>query len=109
MPGDVPDLVARAVAEDVTLGFPFCVHPAIGRLLGVLAGGFPAGGLVGEPGTGTGAGLAWMVTANPEAQYINVERDADRALAARRVFADHPCVEIITGDAGDLFTRGPFN
>lgn len=109
MPGEVPDLVARAVAEAVSLGFPFCVHPAIGGLLGVLAGGVSAGGLVGEIGTGTGAGLAWMVTANPEAQYISVERDTDRARAARRVFADHPCVEIVTGDAGDLFARGPFD
>ena len=109
MPGDVPDLVASAVAEAITLGFQFCVHPAIGRLLGVLARGVPAGGLVGETGTGTGAGLAWMVTANPQAQFISVERDADRASAARRVFADHSRVEILTGDAGDLFARGPFN
>lgn len=106
---DVPDLVARAVAEAVALGFPFCVHPDIGRLLGVLARGVPVGGLVGETGTGTGAGLAWMVAANQSARFISVERDAERARAARRVFADHPQVEIVTGDAGELFSRGPFD
>ena len=50
-----------------------------------------------------------MVTANPDAQSISVERDAERARAARRVFADHPQVEILTGDAGELFSRGPFD
>ena len=66
-------------------------------------------GLIGETGTGTGAGLAWMVTANPKAQFMSVERDVERARVARSVFADHPCVEIVTGDSGDLFARGPFD
>ncbi len=105
----LPPLVAAAVREAIDLGFEFCVHPATGRLLGVLAGGVPAGGLVGETGTGTGAGLAWMVTANPQARFISVERDADRVAAARRVFSAHMNVDIIHGDVGLLFERGPFD
>ncbi len=108
-PGVLPTLVTNAVNEAIRLGFEFCVHPSTGRLLSVLAGGVPAGGLVGETGTGTGAGLAWMVTANPTARFLSVEKDGARVEAARRVFADHPNVEIIHGDAGELFERGPFD
>lgn len=108
-PDEVPPLVRRAVNEAVALGFDLCVHPATGRLLGVLAGGLGPGALVGETGTGTGAGLAWMVAANPDVAYLSVERDPDRAAAARRVFAAHPSVLILTGDAGELFDRGPFD
>jgi predicted O-methyltransferase YrrM len=107
--GALPKLVEDAVAEAVRIEFELCVHPATGRLLSVLAGGVPAGGLVGETGTGTGAGLAWMVSSNPTAWFISVEKDDVRVAAARRVFSEYPNVEIIHGDAGDLFERGPFD
>ena len=107
--GGLPTLVEKAVAEALRIGFDFCVHPSTGRLLSVLAGGVPDDGLIGETGTGTGAGLAWMVSANPTARFISVERDGARVAAARRVFSDHPNVEIIHGDAGELFERGPFD
>jgi predicted O-methyltransferase YrrM len=105
----LPVLVREAVKEAVGINFEFCVHPATGRLLAVLAGGVPDGGLIGETGTGTGAGLAWMVSANPNVQFLSVEKDAARVAAARRVFAKHPNVEIIHGDAGELFDRAPFD
>jgi predicted O-methyltransferase YrrM len=105
----VPDLVRRAVAAAEELDFDLCVHPATGRLLQCLAGGVPDDGLVGETGTGTGAGLAWMVSAGVPCAFVSVERDAERAAAARAVFADHPNVTILTGDAGDVFARGPFD
>ena len=108
-PGALPTLVQEAVEEALRIGFEFCVHPATGRLLSVLAGGVPAGGLIGETGTGTGAGLAWMVSANPGARFLSVEKDGARVAASRRVFAEHPNVEIIHGDAGELFDRGPFD
>lgn len=107
--GVLPTLVEAAVAEALRNGFEFCVHPSTGRLLSVLAGGVPADGLIGETGTGTGAGLAWMVSANPTARFVSVEIDGARVAAARRVFSDHPNVEIIHGDAGELFERGPFD
>lgn len=107
--GLLPKLVEAAVHEALGIGFEFCVHPATGRLLSVLAGGVLSGGLIGETGTGTGAGLAWMVDANPNARFISVEKDGARVAVARRVFAEYPNVEIIHGDAGELFERGPFD
>lgn len=106
----MPPLVARAVASARELGFGLCVHPGTGRLLQVLAGGVPAGGLVGETGTGTGAGLAWMVSlASPDVTFLSVEIDPERAAAATDVFVDYPNVTIIEGDAALLFERGPFD
>jgi len=107
---DVPDLVRNAVAAARALGFELCVRPEIGRLLAVLAAGLPPGALVGETGTGTGAGLAWMISAAPtDTRFVSYELDADRATAAKAVFERHPLVEIVHGDAGELFERGPFD
>ncbi len=107
---DMPSLVWRAVSAAVDLGFELCVHPATGRLLQCLAGGIPVGGLVGETGTGTGVGLAWMVSqAHPTVRFVSAEIDPDRAVVAQRLFADHPNVTVLEADAGELFDRGPFD
>ncbi|MEE9414397.1 MAG: hypothetical protein V3V01_03865 [Acidimicrobiales bacterium] len=106
----VPGLVLRALELATNLGFELCVRPEIGRLLGVLAGGLAPGSLVGETGTGTGAGLAWMVSAaHPDVRFISYELDPDRAAAATGLFSEHANVEIVSGDAAGLFERGPFN
>lgn len=106
----VPPLVLDAVAAAERLGFDLCVRPEIGRLLGVLAAGLPAGALVGETGTGTGAGLAWMAThALPGCRFVSYELDPERANAARTLFADHDNVTVVTGDAAELFDEGPFD
>lgn len=108
--GGVPHLVRAAVAAACELDFDLCVRPEIGRLLAVLAGGLPAGSLVGETGTGTGAGLAWMVAAaGPDVRFVSYELDEARADAARALFADHPNVDVVCGDAAELFGRGPFD
>jgi predicted O-methyltransferase YrrM len=107
---DVPPLVRAAVTEAEALDFPFCVHPATGRLLQTLAGGLPPGSFVGETGTGTGAGLAWMVSrADASVEFISAETNGERAEAAKRVFASCPNVTIVHGDSGDVFARGPFD
>ena len=106
----IPELVASAVERAEQLGFEQCVRPETGRFLALLAGGLPRGSVVGETGTGTGAGLAWMVTASdPTVGFISYERDADRAEAARDVFKDHGNVEVVCADAAALFERGPFD
>lgn len=106
----VPPLVTRAVDAAKDADFDLCVHPATGRLLQVLAAGVPPGGLVGETGTGTGAGLAWMVSgADPRVQFLSVEIDETRAAIAQHVFAAHDNVTIYHADAGHLFDRGPFD
>ena len=106
----VPDLVLSAVETAERLGFELCVHPATGRLLSVLAGGVAPGGIIGETGTGTGAGLAWMASSvGPDVSLVSVELDAERAEAASSVFAGVANVSVIHGDAGELFARGPFD
>ena len=107
---DLPPLVAAAVDAAQRIGFDLCVHPATGRLLQVLAAGVGAGGVIGETGTGTGAGLAWLASgARLDVSLISVELDAERAAAANQVFASSPNVTVMHGDAGQLFERGPFD
>lgn len=106
----LPPLVRRAVAVAEEIEFSLCVHPATGRLLQTLAGGVPQSGVIGETGTGTGVGLAWMASlADPSVSLVSVEIDAERAAAAREVFADSANVTVVHGDAGELFERGPFD
>lgn len=106
----VPRLVQRAVAAAHDLEFELCVHPGTGRLLQALAAGVAPGGVIGETGTGTGAGLAWMASlADPGVTLLSVEIDRHRAEAAQTVFADQPNVTVIQGDAGELFKRGPYD
>lgn len=105
----VPELVREAVAIARRLGFPLCVHPATGRLLAAVAAGVD-GGLIGETGTGTGAGVAWMLsTTSPDTQIVSIELDAQQAAAAAELFADHPNVTILHGEANELAAHGPFD
>jgi predicted O-methyltransferase YrrM len=107
---EVPALVRAAVAAAEVLGFEFCVRPETGRLLATLAAGLPPGSLVGETGTGTGAGLAWMVAAaDSRVRFVSFEREGKRAEAAREVLAGRPNVEVVCGDSAAMFSRGPFD
>jgi predicted O-methyltransferase YrrM len=99
---DLPPLVATAVALARRTGFAYSCRPEQGDLLRLLAGGVGAG-VIGETGTGCGVGLAWLVTgAGPGATLVSVERAADRAAAAREVFAGRAEVTIVDGDWRDL-------
>jgi predicted O-methyltransferase YrrM len=105
----LPPLVAEAVALARRFDFPYTVHPATGRLLASLAGGI-SGGVVGETGTGTGAGVAWMLSAAPPTtRIVSIELDGDRAAAAAALFRDHANVTILHGDANELAEHGPFD
>lgn len=74
------------------------------------AAGLPAGSLVGETGTGTGAGLAWMASAaNRGVRFISYELDPSRAAAASELFENQANVEVVCGDAASIFERGPFD
>jgi len=106
----IPPLVMSAVQNARAQDFPHCVRPEIGGLLAVLAGGLTPGALVGETGTGTGAGLAWMVSAAPDGvRFVSYERDEQRAASAQALFADHEHVEVVCGDSLGLFDHGPFD
>ena len=81
----------------------------VGRLLGVLAASRPRGRLA-EIGTGTGVGAAWVASSmGPEASFVTVEADDDRAAACARLFAETPNVRVLHGDWHELMPpEAPF-
>jgi predicted O-methyltransferase YrrM len=84
--------------------------PEVGRLLGVLAASRPRGRLA-EIGTGTGVGAAWVASSmGPEATFVTVEADDDRAAACARLFDDHPQVRVLHGDWHEVLPpEAPFD
>ena len=106
---DLPPRVAQAVALANALGFIQCCMPEQGVLLQVLARG-RTGGVIGETGTGCGAGLAWMASAvGLETRLVSVEIDAARAAACQALFADLPNVTVLHGDWRLIERHGPFD
>jgi predicted O-methyltransferase YrrM len=116
---DRPELVqvAEQLARD--LGFPLtreeagpnrpsACMPGVGRFLAMLAGGANS---IGELGTGSGVGTAWMASAlPPDGRLVTVEIEASQAEAVRPLFAADRRVEVITGDArAEVAARGPFD
>lgn len=106
---DVPPLVMAAVELARQADFDCSCRPEQGRLLEVLAAG-RRGGRIGETGTGCGVGLAWLFTgAGSSTEIISVERDPQRAHAARGLFGDIDNVTIIEGDWSEILANGPFD
>ena len=106
---DLPPLVAEAAARASAAGFIFCCLPQHGLLLQVLARG-RAGGVIGETGTGYGAGLAWMASAvGPETRLVSVEADPVRAAACQELFAGLPNVTVLHGDWRLIESYAPFD
>jgi predicted O-methyltransferase YrrM len=107
--GDLPPVVASAVAAAAGAGFANSCRPEQGRLLRVLAGGVGAG-TIGETGTGCGVGLAWLASgAHPGARLVSIERDPVRAGTAASVLAGDARVLVRTGDWRELVEDGPFD
>lgn len=124
----VPEIVREAMAVAREVGFPrmpdgcppaeyqgpptACISE-VGRLLRTLAAtvaGRP-GGLIGEQGTGSGVGTAWLVSGmGSESRLVSAELDPVYAAAAARLFARFPNVEIRAGDWHEvLHGEGPFD
>lgn len=84
--------------------------PEVGRLLAALVAQRSAGRIA-EIGTGCGVGAAWIASAlGPEAFFVTVETDEERAGAVERLFADQRNVRVLTGDWHDLLPpEGPFD
>jgi predicted O-methyltransferase YrrM len=98
---------AQALAEE--LGFTLSSRPEVGRLLRTLVASV-RDGRVGELGTGTGVGTAWMASAlSTHSTLLTVENDAERAAAAARLFADLPNVRVLHADWTELLALGPFD
>jgi predicted O-methyltransferase YrrM len=102
--------VARAEAAAVRLGFERSSTPEAGRLLHVLAAQ-RGRTRVGEIGTGTGVGAAWIVSALPPAvPFVTVELDERRAAAAAALFAGDENVRVLQGDWHELMpAEAPFD
>jgi predicted O-methyltransferase YrrM len=105
----IPPLVLQAVELARQHGFERSCIPEVGRLLGVLAG-HVTHGVVGEIGTGTGIGAAWMV-ANmaTTAHFVTVESDAERAAISRKLLRNQPNARVIHGDWRAILAYGPFD
>jgi predicted O-methyltransferase YrrM len=120
---EYPPLVeqARTIARDMGFpltrqesaagnGAPSASLPGAGRFLAVLAAGCP-GGRIGEIGTGTGVGAAWMASVMPpDCTLVTVEIDGPRAAAAARLLAADDRVTVLSGDARALLgPHAPFD
>jgi predicted O-methyltransferase YrrM len=105
---DTPPLVRDAMALAARLGFEQSCRPDVGRLLAVLVGHVRAG-VIAELGTGCGVGAAWIAGAlRPGVDFVTVENDAERAAAARALFAHLPNLTVLTGDWRLILEHGPF-
>src|SRR3954464_2732173 len=100
----LPEIVQKAVALAIHLGFPVmpegrqpgyqgppsaCI-PQVGRLLQVLASSKP-GGRIGEQGTGAGVGTAWLASGLAgSATLLSVDINSRCAGAVAELFRDDP-------------------
>lgn len=104
----LPPLVREAMAAAVGSGFTQSCSTPMGRLLHVLAARVRSG-RVGELGTGSGVGAAWMASAlEPTAELVTVELDDARAHRAAALFADLGNVTVVHGDWSEISTHAPF-
>jgi predicted O-methyltransferase YrrM len=118
-----PPLVVRASELARSLGFPLTRQeagpdpgnpsaslPGVGRFLAVLAAGCAAG-RIGEIGTGTGVGSAWIASGMPpDCTLVTVELDERRAAAAATLLAADPRITVLAGDARELIPpHAPFD
>lgn len=103
----MPGRVAEAVLLAERLHFGNSCTPGTGRLLAALAAA--ATGPVAESGTGCGVGTAWLRSGLRDGErLLTVERDAQRAAAVRRLFADDPAVTVLYDDWRALAAHAPF-
>ncbi|MGH2920852.1 MAG: O-methyltransferase [Gaiellaceae bacterium] len=84
--------------------------PEVGRLLAVLVAQWPRGRFC-EIGSGCGVGSAWIASAmGPEAAFVTVETEEERAAAVSRLFEDDPRVRVLQGDWHDVLPpEAPFD
>jgi predicted O-methyltransferase YrrM len=108
--GRSSELVGRARRLAEEMQFERSSIPEVGRLLAALAASRPRGRLA-EIGTGTGVGAAWIVSAmGPEASFVTVEADTDRAAACARLLSGSSTVRVLHGDWHEVLPpEAPFD
>lgn len=105
-----PPLVGRARAVAAELGFEKSSSPEAGRLLHLLASQ-RGRERVGEIGTGTGVGTAWLAAGlAPGAALYTAEPDAEQARAAAELFAADRDVHVLHGPWREVLpAHAPFD
>lgn len=105
----IPSLVQAALDLARVQEFERSCLPEVGRLLSVLAS-HVQNGIVGEIGTGTGVGAAWMLShLVPTTRFVTVEADEQRAQAAQHLFRNLPNALVIHDDWSAILSYGPFD
>jgi len=108
----IPDGVARAKRAAHRLGFRASCVDEVGRLLAMLAATIRSGGRILEIGTGTGAGIAWILSGldgRADIEVVSIEADPELANAARQLALPHNAT-ILSGDAAEMLpTLGMFD
>ena len=113
---EVPDLVQEAISLAEELGFPLmpegrpvgyqgppsaCI-PEVGKLLSVLAAGYP-NGKIAELGTGAGVGTAWLLHGLPStSRLFSAEVDEKLVSRTKALFTKYPNVDIRHGDCFEV-------
>ena len=113
---EIPDIVDRAIQLAEELNFPLmpegrsagftgpasaCI-PEVGRLLSILAAGYP-NGKIAEFGTGAGVGTAWLLHGlSKNAKLYSAEINEQLVLRTRELFSNYPNVEIRQGDCFEI-------
>jgi predicted O-methyltransferase YrrM len=105
---EVPPLVREALARADGSGFGQSCSPGTGRLLHVLAAQVRSG-RIGELGTGSGVGAAWIASAlEPASELVTVEHDDVLARRSAELFGDLGNVTVLAGDWSELAAHAPF-
>jgi predicted O-methyltransferase YrrM len=105
----VPPLVQGALDLARVQGFERSCLPEVGRLLSVLAS-HVQGGVVGEIGTGTGVGAAWMLShMAPTTRFVTVEADERRAQTVQHLLRGLSNAQVIHDDWRVILSYGPFD
>lgn len=77
---ELPERVSSALERARSAGFEMSCDPGVGELLALLAAAVPQGGRILELGTGSGVGLAWLVTgvgARTDVRLVSVDIDRE--------------------------------
>jgi len=104
----IPPLVSQALHLAVERGFDRSCTDEVGSLLHVLVSHQRTGN-IGEIGTGSGVGTAWMASAlQPGVSLLTVELDSDLSARAAEMFQSVPAVRVLSGDWREILSHRPF-
>jgi predicted O-methyltransferase YrrM len=105
---DEPEEVRRALELTRALGFTKSCLPEVGRLLRLLVTQARAG-TVGEIGTGSGVGSAWMLSGlRPDQRFVSIDNQPSLHTAVTELFGEQPGATFMMGDWRDILSYAPF-